>query len=358
MPSLREVREAILLAHQNKMINDEEFALLYDLNSSKNLDIPYWTYQPFDLDTMDDAECKTEFRFYRNDIYNLIDVLQLPPEFVCYNGLHVDGVESFCIFLKRFAFPCRYSDLVPRFARAIPQLCMVTNEVMNFIYTRWNNLLTDLNQPWLSPASLQRYATAIHQRGAGLDNCWGFVDGTIRRISRPGQDQRILYNGHKRVHAIKFQSVAAPNGLVANLYGPVEGRRHDSGMLADSGLLTNLQAHSFSPTGRVLCIYGDPAYPLRQHLQAPFRGAVLTPQQIAWNKSMSEVRVSVEWIFGDIVNYFKFLDFKRNLKIRLSAVGKMYIVCALMHNARTCLYGNTTSEYFDVKPPTIFEYFS
>ena len=100
MPSLREVREAILLAHQNKMINDEEFALLYDLNSSKNPDIPYWTYQPFDLDTMDDAECKTEFRFYRNDIYNLIDVLQLPPEFVCYNGLHVDGVESFCIFLK------------------------------------------------------------------------------------------------------------------------------------------------------------------------------------------------------------------------------------------------------------------
>ena len=40
---------------------------------------------------------------------------------------------------------------------------------------------------------------------------------------------RVLYNGHKRVHAIKFQSVVAPNGLIANLFGPVEGRRHDSG---------------------------------------------------------------------------------------------------------------------------------
>ena len=31
----------------------------------------------------------------------------------------------------------------------------------------------------------------------------------------------MMYNGHKRVHAIKFQSVASPNGLMANLYGPV-----------------------------------------------------------------------------------------------------------------------------------------
>ena len=40
---------------------------------------------------------------------------------------------------------------------------------------------------------------------------------------------------------------------------------------------------------------------------------------------MSEVRVSVEWIFGDIINYIKLLDFKKNFKISLSAVGKMYV---------------------------------
>ena len=33
--------------------------------------------------------------------------------------------------------------------------------------------------------------------------------------------QRIVYNGHKRVHGLKFQSVALPNGLIANMYGPV-----------------------------------------------------------------------------------------------------------------------------------------
>jgi hypothetical protein len=49
--------------------------------------------------------------------------------------------------------------------------------------------------------------------------------------------------------------------------------------------------------------------------------------QNEYNRSMSSVRVSVEWIFGDIINYFKFMDFKNNLKIGLSQVGKMYIVC-------------------------------
>ena len=69
------------------------------------------------------------------------------------------------------------------------------------------------------------------------------------------------------------------------------------------------------------------------------------------------MRVSVEWLFGDVVNSFKFLDYKKNLKIGLSSVGKMYIVCALLRNAITCLYGNQTSEFFDLEPPTLEEYF-
>ena len=66
----------------------------------------------------------------------------------------------------------------------------------------------------------------------------------------------------------------------------------------------------------------------------------------------------MEWLFGDIINNFCFLDFKKNLKIGLSQIGKMYIVSALLRNALTCLYGNTTSQYFDLDPPTLEEYFA
>ena len=129
-------------------------------------------------------------------------------------------------------------------------------------------------------------------------------------------------------------------------------------MLRDSGLLDDLGNYAFSPNGQPMCIYGDPAYPLRVHLQAPFRDAIMTPRMEAFNRSMSCVRVSVEWIFGDIIKSFRFMDFKSNLKIGLSKVGKMSIVCTLIRNAITCLYGNQTADFFGLNPPTINEYFS
>ena len=129
-------------------------------------------------------------------------------------------------------------------------------------------------------------------------------------------------------------------------------------MLADSALLNDLQAFANSPLGNLYCIYGDPAYPLRVHLIAPFRNGVLTPPMMAFNQSMSTVRESVEWLFNDITNYFKFLDFKKNLKIGLSSVGKMYVVGALLRNALTCLYRNQTSRFFQLDPPSLQQYFA
>ena len=171
------------------------------------------------------------------------------------------------------------------------------------------------------------------------------------------KNQRVLYNGHKKIHAIKFQGVAAPNGLIANVFGPVEGKRHDSSMLRMSGLLNQLHQYSYKRNGDILYIYGDPAYPLRPQLQGPFKAARLTLDQEAWKNSMSTVRVEEEWSFADVVNYFKFLDLKKNLKIGLSAVGKMYLSCAIVLNVHTRLYGLTTSTYFGVDPPILDQYF-
>jgi len=93
----------------------------------------------------------------------------------------------------------------------------------------------------------------------------------------------------------------------------LEGRKHDAGMLADSRLLNDLQAFASSPLGNPYCIYGYPAYPLRVHLQAPFRNRALTPQMMDFNQSMGSVRESVEWLFNDVTNYFKFLDLKKKI---------------------------------------------
>ena len=85
---------------------------------------------------------------------------------------------------------------------------------------------------------------------------------------------------------------------------------HDAGMLAESRQLDDLCQYAFSLPWQPLCIYGDPAFLIRVHLQCPFRNGVLTPHMEVYNTSMSTVRTSVERMFGDIIYYLKFLDFK------------------------------------------------
>ena len=92
---------------------------------------------------------------------------------------------------------------------------------MDNIFTDHGHRISQWNDDVLNPHLLQEYADVIHAKGAPLENCFGFIDGTVRPIARPDQQQRIVYNGHKRVHSLKFQSVALPNGLIGNMYGPV-----------------------------------------------------------------------------------------------------------------------------------------
>ena len=81
-----------------------------------------------------------------------------------------------------------------------------------------------------------------------------------------------------------------------------------------------------------MCIYVDPTNPMRAHLIQPFGDRVLTPQMQTFSVSMSKDRESVEWLFNDVATSWKFIDFKKNLKIGLSSVGKMYLVCAMLQN--------------------------
>ena len=137
-----------------------------------------------------------------------------------------------------------------------------------------------------------------------------------------------------------------------------EGKKHVASMITDSGLMRDLQQHVFSLGDQPMFLYGDPAYLLSVHLQGHFRFGVLADKMKAYNIAMGTVRSSVEWLFADIVNYIKFLDFKKNLKLGLSSISKIYIVSALFQNALTCLYGNNTSTFFDLDPSTLEEYLS
>ena len=227
MASFRDARIMLLDAFNDNSIDEDEFVLLYNLNTSKNPVFPYEIYERFDLANVDEAKCKAEFRVEKSDLPQLADALRIPQIFKCDQRSECDGMEGLCMLLRRLAYPCRYSDLIARFERPVPEICMMTNKVLNFIFENHGHRITQWNNTILNPECLEQYAEAIYAKGAALNNCFGFVDGTVRPICRPNENQRQVYNGHRRVHALKFQSVAIPNGLVANLYGPVGMKIYD-----------------------------------------------------------------------------------------------------------------------------------
>lgn len=130
--------------------------------------------------------------------------------------------------------------------------------------------MENLHQPWLSHAKLDEMVAAVNQCGAPLANCWGFIDGTVRPICRPQSHQQLVFNGHKRVHGLKFQCITTPDGMIAHMFGPIEGRRHDAGLLRESGVEQQMQHHMTKANGEVYSVYGDPAYPLSPYVIPPF----------------------------------------------------------------------------------------
>ena len=116
------------------MIDAKEFCLLFDINRS-NGDFEYWNFGRFDLYKMSDDDCIAELWFVKHDIPRVKHVLRLPQEFRCTlcNNFKISSTEALCILVKRLAYPCRYSDMINRFGRATPELCMAFNQILDIV---------------------------------------------------------------------------------------------------------------------------------------------------------------------------------------------------------------------------------
>ena len=92
--AFKDLRNSLIISYDDGFIDDEEFVLLYDLYSSKDLDFPFDAYAPFDLEELDEAECVAEVRFRKRDVRALADILRVPDTITCEQG----------------SYPCRYGD--------------------------------------------------------------------------------------------------------------------------------------------------------------------------------------------------------------------------------------------------------
>jgi hypothetical protein len=304
------------------------------------------------LASMCTTECLRFFRFTLSELKQLVVELELPGIVITREGYACNALEGIAVLCRRLAYPNRLVDLEPMFHRSSSALCAIALHMVMDLWRRFKGVV-EWDRDRIA-AKLPIYAAAIRGKGAPLDTCWGFIDGTARSICRPGRYQRVAFSGHKRMHKLKYQAIATPDGLISHFFGPVEGRRHDVVVLRESGIQARLEGDA-AFAGYV--IYGDGGYACKSFLVAPYRGAELSPDQRAFNLAMSRMRICVEWMFGYVIKYWAFVDFTKTQKALLSPVGPMYGVCVLLVNCRTCIAGgNQTSESFRLTPDSLHQY--
>lgn len=191
MSGFQAIRDMLFISYDWGHISENELLVLLEEYTSKNPAFSY-EFDRFDLYNIEEAEYKYNFRVEKHDIPLLADVLQLPEVCRCNQRTVADQIEGLCMLLMRTAYPCRYNDMIPSFGRPVPEICMITNAVVNQLYEVHGHRISEWNHQVFDPASLEVYADAVHRKGAALDRCFGFVDGTVRPICRPKVNQRLV----------------------------------------------------------------------------------------------------------------------------------------------------------------------
>ena len=212
------------------------------------------------------------------------------------------------------------------FGKRRPHLSEIYWEALETMWQTYKQLMTTVDSAFVEERA-NEWAEAIHVKCSALQKFFGFIDGTVISIARPkgNKRQRVVYNGHKRKHALKYQAVKTPDGLILHFCGPIEGRRHDWTLCVRSELDAILPS-VLKIDGKRFYLFGDSGYNRRWYMEFPFQGSELSEAQRAFNKAMSSVRISVEWIFKEVKMQFTVMDFKRKIKLVESPIGLMFLL--------------------------------
>ena len=214
----------------------------------------------FNVRAISTSSCRRQFRFAPHEILEICELLLLPAIIKTSSRDNSPCDEALCLTLFRLSLPTKLDRMQFIFGRDPSAMSRIIRKTLRLIFQRWRHILRwDNNR--LTREKLAGCANAIGAKG-GHRSVFGFLDGTVRKICRPTFGQRSMYNGHKRFHALKYQSLITPDGIIIHLSGANAANVHDLTMYRRSNLPALLRQHAFRPNGTRLAIYGDPAYQL------------------------------------------------------------------------------------------------
>jgi hypothetical protein len=313
----------------------------------------------FNFESKADYWIDENLRLPRQDIDRVRVLFGIPDVVHTVNRDRIPGFWAFCMLLYKLSWPRRMSDLRDEFGGTKQRCSRIVNHVAVLLFQRFNPKLSSLDRGRYTDDYLLHLCSAGYAKNGIMDNIWGFIDATIRPCCRPVRFQKVVYNGKNRVHSIKFQSVVSWDGMIAHLSGPWAGARHDSGIFNESPLPAVLNSLPFvaSPGSPPVALYADEGYALSRRIYVPYADGRIDARHAAFNHSMSQSRITVEWGYHTVLRSWCSLDFKRNLKIFKSPIAAYYAIAVLLTNVQTCLATyNEVTLYAGTSPPSVEEY--
>ena len=263
--------------------------------------------------------CYDAYGFHLQDLPLVVQALDPPTHFRTPNGLF-SGEEGVLLLLLRYRKPGTLLGLTWETGRNKAQLSEAIRFTVEHVHRRFPHRV-DIRSFTAWARRFGDFAEAFSRRGVPIDNLVGFIDGKLNAVCRPSRYQHVLYSGHKRIHGLKVQGTVFPNGIQPFPFGPINGNRHDSHVLRESGILDAMRT-TCRQLGVNYVLFGDSAYPVSRHLWRMYKG-VMTPQQAAFNAAMSPERVTVEWGFQKIVSLCTYML----LRVCSRALVRVCLMC-------------------------------
>ncbi|KAJ8566711.1 hypothetical protein ON010_g6410 [Phytophthora cinnamomi] len=241
-----------------------------------------------DLTSYPDRDALNDYPFTCTQLFELSSAMLIPHVFFSGAGDRILGTEALAMLCYRLSYPGKLSRIRKQFGRSDASCSRIITDLYCFLDEQWGSILFFHDAVYT--AHHEEYVQAVLKKTGGL------VDAVSMRLRESPESvlQRAqaasLFKLPRRLYAGRL-------GLCMSFFGPLEGTRHDSTMLKESGLLVYLMDNpALQSITAVMC--GDPAYGVSDRLTSPVRGVDLSRNERDFNVIMSKVRVSIEWLFG------------------------------------------------------------
>jgi len=236
------------------------------------------------IDRLCDSWCWNSFRFRKSGLQEIFDGSGIPAIIRLENRQKVTGEAVFLVTLYELAYPNKQAEVGRHLglivSSAQPLVSRMITYGMNHMLRRWLHLIQsdgsnhNALDMWHSSAEYMvncvrtKFEGQAHER---FNSVGMFIDGTFNFTCRPDQreehsaegldTQRAVYSGYYGGHGLKYLHCVWGSGMIAQVWGPVDGRRHDGHLFMQSEINEKL-ANLSTLCGCDIHAHGDLAAPM------------------------------------------------------------------------------------------------